>query len=237
MSDLEDSTVTYTEVSSPFEGLSDIGSPGVDGLPMMLEDPYVEAALQAPPSLDCVPGPKYTPSPAYVPYVPEPVYPEFLPRDDDMLPAEEQPLPAVVLPTADSPGCITDSDQKEDEEDPEKDPTDYPADGRDDDDDDDESSDDDEDDYDDAEKDEDEEEEEEHLASVDSVPPPLVYHTTARISIPTQAPVTFLSEADVDRLLAILTLPPSPLTLLSSPLTQIPSPLPLVSSPLPASPL
>ncbi|GJT70255.1 hypothetical protein Tco_1029541 [Tanacetum coccineum] len=40
MSDSEDSTVTYTEVSSPFEDLSDIGSPGVDGIPMMLEDPY-----------------------------------------------------------------------------------------------------------------------------------------------------------------------------------------------------
>ncbi|GJW09737.1 hypothetical protein Tco_1575564 [Tanacetum coccineum] len=58
MSDLEDSTVTYTEVSSPFEDLSDIGSPGVDGLPMMPEDPYayVEAALQASPSPDYVPG-------------------------------------------------------------------------------------------------------------------------------------------------------------------------------------
>ncbi|GJY08872.1 hypothetical protein Tco_0377057 [Tanacetum coccineum] len=46
MSDSEDSTVTYTEVSSPFEGLSDIGSPGVvgpeyEGLPWMLDDPYV----------------------------------------------------------------------------------------------------------------------------------------------------------------------------------------------------
>ncbi|GKE67933.1 hypothetical protein Tco_1522094 [Tanacetum coccineum] len=40
MSDLEDSTVTYREVSSPFQDLSDIGSPRVDGLPMMLEDPY-----------------------------------------------------------------------------------------------------------------------------------------------------------------------------------------------------
>ncbi|GJY29362.1 putative reverse transcriptase domain-containing protein [Tanacetum coccineum] len=50
--------VTYTEVSSPFEDLSDIGSPGVDGLPMMPEDPYayVEAALQASPSPDYVPG-------------------------------------------------------------------------------------------------------------------------------------------------------------------------------------
>ncbi|GJY28825.1 putative reverse transcriptase domain-containing protein [Tanacetum coccineum] len=58
MSDSEDSTVTYTEVSSSFKDLSDIGSPGVDGLPMMPEDPYayVEAALQAPPSLDYMPA-------------------------------------------------------------------------------------------------------------------------------------------------------------------------------------
>ncbi|GJZ22417.1 hypothetical protein Tco_0559456 [Tanacetum coccineum] len=41
MSDSEDSTVTYTAVSSPFRGLSDIGSPGVDGPPVMPEDPYV----------------------------------------------------------------------------------------------------------------------------------------------------------------------------------------------------
>ncbi|GJV38750.1 hypothetical protein Tco_1411227 [Tanacetum coccineum] len=47
MSDSEDSTVTYTAVSSPFGGLSDIGSPGVvgpehEGLPWMLDDPYVQ---------------------------------------------------------------------------------------------------------------------------------------------------------------------------------------------------
>ncbi|GJV06379.1 putative reverse transcriptase domain-containing protein [Tanacetum coccineum] len=47
MSDSEDSMVTYTEVSSPFEDMSDIGSSRVDGLPLMLEDPYVEATLQA----------------------------------------------------------------------------------------------------------------------------------------------------------------------------------------------
>ncbi|GKD35049.1 hypothetical protein Tco_1250558, partial [Tanacetum coccineum] len=46
MSEYEDSMVTYTEVSSPFEDLSDIGSPGVvgpeyEGLPWMLDDPYV----------------------------------------------------------------------------------------------------------------------------------------------------------------------------------------------------
>ncbi|GJR60923.1 hypothetical protein Tco_1503085 [Tanacetum coccineum] len=39
MSDSEDSTVTYTAVSSPFGGLSDIRSPGVDGPPVMPEDP------------------------------------------------------------------------------------------------------------------------------------------------------------------------------------------------------
>ncbi|GJS52580.1 hypothetical protein Tco_0625942 [Tanacetum coccineum] len=134
MSDLEDSTVTYTEVSSPFEDLSDIGSSrvivhGYDGLPMMPEDPcaYVEAAMQEPPPPD---------------FVLEPVYPEFMPPEDDVLPAEEQPLPAAVSPTADSPRYITDSDPEEDEEDPEEDPVNYPADGGDDDDDDDESSDD-----------------------------------------------------------------------------------------------
>ncbi|GJW94784.1 hypothetical protein Tco_0174456 [Tanacetum coccineum] len=57
MSDSEDFTVTYTEVSSPFENLSNIGSPRVDGLPMMPEDPYayVEAALSDP-SPDYGPG-------------------------------------------------------------------------------------------------------------------------------------------------------------------------------------
>ncbi|GJT73738.1 hypothetical protein Tco_1033024 [Tanacetum coccineum] len=112
MSDLEDSTVTYTEVSSLFEDLSDIGSPRVDGLPMMPEDPYayVEAALQDPPSPNYVLGPK---EPEHAPpspdFVPDPVYPEFMPLEDDVLTAEEQPLPAAVSPTADSPG---DEDQR-----------------------------------------------------------------------------------------------------------------------------
>nr|GEV08041.1 hypothetical protein [Tanacetum cinerariifolium] len=58
MSDSEDSTVTYTEVSSPFEDLSYIGSSRVDVLPMMPHDPYayVKAALQALQSPDYVPG-------------------------------------------------------------------------------------------------------------------------------------------------------------------------------------
>ncbi|GJX18384.1 hypothetical protein Tco_0221061 [Tanacetum coccineum] len=88
MSDSEDSIVIYTEVSSPFEDLSDIGSSRVDGLPMMLEDPYVEAVLQAPPSPDYVPGPEHPPSPVYVPYVPEPAYPEAI-RSEDQAVLEE----------------------------------------------------------------------------------------------------------------------------------------------------
>nr|GEW11239.1 reverse transcriptase [Tanacetum cinerariifolium] len=58
MLDPKDSIVTYTEVSSPFEGLSDIGSLGFEGPPMMPEDPYgyVVASFQAPHSLDYVHG-------------------------------------------------------------------------------------------------------------------------------------------------------------------------------------
>nr|GFD43544.1 hypothetical protein [Tanacetum cinerariifolium] len=44
MSDSEESGVTYTDISSLFEGLLDIGSPRADDHEylMMIEDPYVE---------------------------------------------------------------------------------------------------------------------------------------------------------------------------------------------------
>ncbi|GJY52405.1 hypothetical protein Tco_0443252 [Tanacetum coccineum] len=265
MSDSEDSTVTYTAVSSPFGGLSNIGSPGVDGPPVMPKDPYayVVAAFQAPPSPDYVPGPEYPPSPEFVP---EPVYLEFMPPEDDILPAEEQPLPAAVSPTADSPGYVPESDPEEDpeeddDEDPKEDPADYPTDGGDDGDDEDESSDDDEDDDVDIEGDE---EEEEHPAPADSTavalpavdhapsaeetkpfetdesaatpPPHPAYRVTARISIRDEPPTPFWSDTEVARLLAIPTPPPSPLSPWSSPLPQIPSPpLPPILSPLPVS--
>ncbi|GJU70354.1 hypothetical protein Tco_1256613 [Tanacetum coccineum] len=109
MLDSEDSTVTYTAVSSPFKGLSDIGSLRFDGPPMMSEDPYayVVAAFQAPPSLDYVASPEEPEQAPLSPeFIPEPVYPEFMPWEDEVFPAEEQPLPAVVSPTADSPGYI-----------------------------------------------------------------------------------------------------------------------------------
>ncbi|GJR29835.1 hypothetical protein Tco_1106067 [Tanacetum coccineum] len=162
------------------------------------------------------------PSPIYVPFVSEPVYPEFLP-EDDVLPAEEQPLPVAASPTTESPGYIPESDPEEDpEEDDEEDPADYPAD-RGDDRDDEEPSDDDDDDDDDA-------EEEEHLAPADPAAvaysadqdPYLAYRVTARMSIRPQAPAPFLSEEVAERLLALPTPPPSPLSPYSSPLPQIP---------------
>nr|GFC12863.1 hypothetical protein [Tanacetum cinerariifolium] len=63
-------------------------------------------------------------------------------------------------------------------------------------------------------------------------PPPPTYRTTTRMSIRAQTPIPFLSEAKVNRLLVIPTLPSSPLMLLSSPLSHIPSP----SFPIPSPP-
>ncbi|GKA93115.1 hypothetical protein Tco_0815101 [Tanacetum coccineum] len=258
MSDSEGSTVTYTSISSD-DGFSDIGSTGVivygyDGLPMVPQDPYVEAALQAPPSPDYVPGPEEPEqAPPLLEFIPEPVYPEFMPPEDEILLAKEQLLPAVVSPTADSPGYVPELDPEEDpeeddDEDPEEDPADYLADGGDNGDDEDESSDDDEDDEVDSEADD---EEEEHPAPADSIvvafpaidqvpsteetepfetdesaaipPPHLVYRVTARISIPAPAPTPVWSDTEVERLLTISTPPASPLSPWSSPLPQIPS--------------
>ncbi|GKA26719.1 hypothetical protein Tco_0712828 [Tanacetum coccineum] len=227
MSDSEDSTVTYTAVSSPFEDGSDIGSPGVDGPPIMPEDPYayIMAAYEVPPSPDYIPGPEEPQSPPPLDFVPEPMYPEYMPQEDEILPAEEQPLPAAASPTADSPGYVPESDPEEepeeDDEDPEEDPADYPADGDDDDDED-------------EDEDEDEEEEEEHPAPADSVPP--VHRMTARISIRDEPSISLPPREEVERLLALTTPPPSPLTPLSSPLPQIPSPPLPIPSPPPNSP-
>ncbi|GKD89840.1 hypothetical protein Tco_1365347 [Tanacetum coccineum] len=182
------------------------------------------------------------------------VYPKFMPLEDEVLPTEEQPLPAAASPTADSPGYVPESDPEEDpkednDEDLKEDPADYPADGGDDGDDEDESSNDDEDDDVDIKEDE---KDEEHLASTYSIvfallavdhassaeetepfetdesaatpPPHPAYLVTARISIRDEPPTPFWSDTKVARLLAIHTPPPSPLSLWSSPLPQIPSP-------------
>ncbi|GKA95212.1 putative reverse transcriptase domain-containing protein [Tanacetum coccineum] len=214
MSDSKDSMVTYTAVSSPFGGLSDIG----------------------PPSPDYIPGPEEPQSPPPPDFVPEPVYSEFMPPEDEILPAKDQQLPAADSPTTDSPGYIPESDPEEDDDkDPEEDPTDYPADGGDDGDDEDEPSDDDED------KEASSAEETEPFETDESAatpPPHPAYCVTARISIKDETPISLPPREDVERLLAMPTPPSSPLSPWSSPLPQIPSPpLPSIPSPsLPVSP-
>ncbi|GJS68401.1 hypothetical protein Tco_0682966 [Tanacetum coccineum] len=253
------SAVTYTSVytdSEPGrvfwgadEEISDGGSPrvivyGYDGLPMQ---------PVAPPSPDYIPGPEdpQTPpvpqdederEPMFIQpqdpdYVPEPIYPEYIPLEDEhVFPVEEQPLPPVDSPTAESPGYVAESDPEEDleeyEDDETKDgPVDYPMDGGDDGDDDDgDSSGDDADDED--------EEEEEHLAPADSaiiiptvepisppegtepvIPPPSTDITTtgARITVRLQTSISLPPEAEVERLLAMTTPSPSPPISLSPP--------------------
>ncbi|GKA77086.1 hypothetical protein Tco_0783547, partial [Tanacetum coccineum] len=225
MSDSDESGVIHTEISSSFEGLSDIGSPGV-----------------APPSPDYIPGPDELQSPLLPDFVPEPVYPEYMPQEDEVFPAEEQALPTATSPTAQSPDYVPESDPEEDDnEDPKEDPVDYPANGGDNGDDEDESSEDDEDD--DVNIEADDDEEEEHPAPADFIavalpaadqapstketepfetnesaatpPPHLAYRVTARISIPAPVPTSVWSDAEI----------PSP------PLPQIPSPPLPVSSP------
>ncbi|GJU68300.1 hypothetical protein Tco_1254559 [Tanacetum coccineum] len=165
-------------------------------------------------------------------YVPEPIYPEYIPLEDDHeFPAEEQPLPPIDSPTTESPGYVTESDPEEDPEEYEDDesedgPVDYPMDGGDDgydgDDDDGDSSGDDA--RDEDEDEEDEEEEEEHLAPADStvipadepvfppegtepvIPPPSTDITIgARITIRPQTSISLPPEAEVERLLAMTT--------------------------------
>nr|GEX89024.1 hypothetical protein [Tanacetum cinerariifolium] len=173
-------------------------------------------------------------------YVPEPMYPEYIPLEDEhVFLADDQPLPPVVSPTAESPGYVAKSDLEEDPEEYEDDKTedgsvDYPMDGGDDRDDDGDSSRDDADD-----EDEDEEDEEaKHLALADSavvvptvesvslpkgtepvIPPPSTDITTtrARITVRLKASISFPPEAEVERLLAMPTPPPSPLISLSPP--------------------
>ncbi|GJR17092.1 putative reverse transcriptase domain-containing protein [Tanacetum coccineum] len=208
------------------------------------------------PSPDYVPGREEPEqAPPLLEFVLEPVYPEFMPLEDDVLPSEEQPLPVAASPTADSPGYIPESDLEKDLEDDndkdlKEDSADYPTD-RDDDKEEEPFGDE----VDDDEEDEDDdEEEEEDLAPADSttvafpsvdhvpfaeetepfetdesapIPPPHpAYRVTARISIRAQTPVSLLSDIEI---------PSPPLPLILSPLPASP-PLPVSSPPLPASP-
>nr|GFA39339.1 hypothetical protein [Tanacetum cinerariifolium] len=170
--------------------------------------------------------------------MPEPVYPEYIPlKDEHILPAEEQPLPPVVSPTAESPGYVAESNLEEDPKEYEEDekvdgPVDYPMDGGDDGDDDDGDS------YgydadDEDEDEEDEGEEEEHLALANStvvipvdelasppkgmepiIPPPSTDNATtgARITIRPLTSISLPLEAErLARCTAPATLPSPPL--------------------------
>nr|GEW17869.1 retrotransposon protein, putative, Ty3-gypsy subclass [Tanacetum cinerariifolium] len=208
----------------------------------------------APPSPNYTPGPKEPQTPPVpqdederepmfiqphdLDYVPDHMYPEYIPLEDEyVLLVEEQPLPPINVPTAESLGYVAESDPEEDPEEYKDDeiedgPIDYPMDGGDDGDDDDgDSSGDDAD-------DEEEDEEEEHLAPADFVvvmptvelvsppegtepviPQPYTDTTTtrARITVRLQASIPLPPKAEVERLLAMPTPPASPLTSLSPP--------------------
>nr|GFC19320.1 hypothetical protein [Tanacetum cinerariifolium] len=177
MSSDSHATITYTSMSS-----HEVIVNGYYGMPMDPLDPYVQLVMEPPPSPDYIPGPEAPPSPDYIPgpdappspdYIPGLEYLEYLPPADDMLPAEEQPLPAAVSSTAESSEHITDSEPemepKEDDGDnknSEGDSIEYPTSRGDDDSDDDgdDLSENDADDEDNEESSDSKEEEEEHLA-------------------------------------------------------------------------
>ncbi|GKA54643.1 hypothetical protein Tco_0753592 [Tanacetum coccineum] len=264
------SRVTYTSVNTDFkpgrvcwgaddEEVSEGGIPrviilGYDGLPMQ---------PVAPPSPDYIPGPEDLQTlpvpqdedecePMFIQehdpnYVPEPIYPEYIPLEDEHeFLAEEQPLPPVDSPTAESPGYVTESDPEEDPEEyeddeTEDDPVDYLMDGGDDGDDDDgNSSRDDVNDEDKDDKDEEERRGEGTLAPdrlcccctlLMSMFPymreqSLLYHTSlditigARITVRPQVSISLPPGAEVERLLAMTTPSPSPPISLSPPPMQ-----------------
>nr|GFB63193.1 hypothetical protein [Tanacetum cinerariifolium] len=161
-----------------------------------------------------------------------------------MLPAEEQPLPAAVSPTVESPGYITESELEMepeendgDDEKSEGDSIDYPTSGGDNDANDDV---------------------EEHLAPIVpapalyssvsesdetepfeegetvATPPPFGYRIAARIYVQPHILMPFRLESEVERLLAIPTPPLSPVSLTSYTLPPLLMPLPIYT-PLPTS--
>ncbi|GJT60101.1 hypothetical protein Tco_1003634 [Tanacetum coccineum] len=231
MLDFEDSTVTYTAMSSPFGELPDIGSPGVGWRqPVIQGRTHIAYVYHISPWSVCS-GAVSRSNATY---------------EDEILPAEEQPLPAAVSPTVDSPNYVPESGDDDDDED--------------------ESSDDDEDEDVDIEG-----EEEEHPAPSDSTtvalpavdqapsaeetepfetdesaatpPPHPAYRVTARISPPPPPPppppyidetsISLPPREEVEKLLAMPTPLSSPLSPWSSPLPYIPSPPLPVSSPVP----
>ncbi|GKB81208.1 hypothetical protein Tco_0948103 [Tanacetum coccineum] len=189
------------------EEISDEGSLrvivyGYDGLPMQLVAPpspdYIRGLED--PQIPPVPHDEDEREPMFIQpqdpdYVPEPIYPEYIPLEDEhVFPVEEQPLPPVDSPTAKSPVYVAESDPEEDPEEYEDDetedgPVDYPMDVGDDGDDDDSDS---------SGDDADDEDEDE-------------------ITVRLQASISLPPEEEVERLLGMTTLSPSPPISLSPP--------------------
>nr|GEU62201.1 hypothetical protein [Tanacetum cinerariifolium] len=190
------STVTYTSVYTDFEPWRFYW--GSD------EEP--EAPEEAPPSLNCVPGPEHPPSPNYMPGPEQPPSQDYVPGLEE---PEQTPLSPDYVPEHEYPEYMVPSDT---EEDPEEDP----ADGGDDDDD--ELSDDDDDDDDDNDEEQeaskdDDKEEEVHLARADSsVVPALIAEYASAPTPPSPSPLSPLSS-----LLPQIPSPPLPRALFTNP--------------------
>nr|GEV55785.1 hypothetical protein [Tanacetum cinerariifolium] len=118
-SDEASSGVTYTSISSDYEEPSEAGSPrvvvyGYDELPMHPVDPYMEAALQALPSLDYVRDPEEPEkAPLSLDYILGPEYLEYLALSDADIPVKDQLYPTDALPMTLSPGYIADFDPED----------------------------------------------------------------------------------------------------------------------------
>nr|GEV47921.1 hypothetical protein [Tanacetum cinerariifolium] len=179
-------------------------------LPEMLEDPYIEVALQAPPSPDYIPGPEEPeqapPLPYYIPG------PEHV---DDEIVAEDQPYAEDASPIAQLPEYVPESDEEEEEEHPA--PADSVVVAL-------------------TAADQAPSAEETEPFETDESPatPPQhpAYRMTAKISIPALVHMPTWTDSEVVRLLAISSPPASPLSPWSSPPPQIPfPPLPSILSP------
>nr|GEY19582.1 reverse transcriptase domain-containing protein [Tanacetum cinerariifolium] len=226
--------VTYTSVYTDFKPGRPVAPPSPDYIPGP-EEP------QTPP----VPHDKDEREPMFIQphdpdYVPEPMYPEYIPPEDEhVLPAEDQPLPPIDSPTAESSGYVTETDLEEYEDDETEDGlVNNPIDGGDDGDDDDGDS------YgDDADDKDEDEEEEEDLAPCDSaiviptvelvsppegikpvIPPPSTNTTTtgARIIVWLHDAISLPLESEVESLLDMPTPLLSPLVSLSPPSAKEP---------------
>ncbi|GJV83618.1 zf-CCHC domain-containing protein [Tanacetum coccineum] len=212
------SAVIYTSVYTDSKRGRPVAPPSPDYIPG-LEEPQTPPAPQDEDERE----PMFI-QPQDPDYVPKPIYPEYIPLEDEhVFPVKEQPLPPVDSPTAESPGMVRLT---------------IPWNGGNDGDDDDGDSSGD--DADDEDEDEDNDEEEEHLALVDSavvvptvepisphegtkpvIPRPStdIATTGARITVQLQASISLPPEAEVERLLAMPTPSPSPPISLSPPST------------------